>query len=30
VAISKAGEGELSLDSVGVAWKPGQARAASG
>jgi DNA polymerase-1 len=30
VAISKAGEGELSLDSVGLAWKPGQARAASG
>ena len=30
VAISKAGEGELSLDSIGLAWKLGAARAASG
>jgi DNA polymerase-1 len=30
VAISKAGEGELGLDSVGLAARPGQARAASG
>ena len=30
VAISKAGEGELGLDSVGLAAKPGEARAAAG
>ncbi len=27
VAIAKSGEGELALDTIGLAWKPGEARA---
>ena len=30
VAIARSGEGELALDAIGLAWKPGEARAASG
>ncbi len=29
IAISKSGEGELALNAVGMAWKPGEARSAS-
>ena len=29
VAISKSGEGEFALDTAGMAWRPGEARAAS-
>jgi len=30
VAISKAAEGEFALDSIGLAWRPGEARAVAG
>jgi len=30
VAIARSGEGELALDAIGLAWKPGEARAATG
>jgi DNA polymerase-1 len=30
VAIARSGEGELAFDAIGLAWKPGEARAASG
>ncbi len=30
VAIARSGEGELALDAIGLAWRPGEARAAGG
>jgi len=30
VAIARSGEGELALDTIGLAWRPGEARAAGG
>ncbi len=30
VAIARSGEGELALDTIGLAWKPGEARAVGG